>query len=50
MAAVKSVSSELGRAVNIARSLGTYTAARYMQKRGWSLEAALWVLVRATIK
>lgn len=29
----------------IRKSLGTYTAARYLAKRGWSVEAALFILL-----
>jgi hypothetical protein len=36
---------QLMRARAIRRSLGVYTAARYMELRGWSIEAALFVLV-----
>jgi len=32
------------RAQNIARTFGTYKAARYLRSRGWSLEAALHYL------
>ena len=35
---------ELKRAKAINKSLGTFTAARYMAKRNWSIEAALYVL------
>ncbi len=33
--------STLAHARTIARTLGTFKAARYMRSRGWSLEAAL---------
>ena len=36
---------EIIRAVTIRKSLGTRVAARYMALRGWSLEAALYVLL-----
>lgn len=36
---------EIARAKNIAKSLGVFTAARYMCKRNWSIEAALYVLL-----
>lgn len=36
--------SQIDRARHIARTFGTYRAARYMRTRGWSLEAALWAL------
>lgn len=35
---------QLFRAEVIQRTLGTFIAARYLRKRGWSIEAALWVL------
>ena len=37
---------ELYRALLIKRSLGTYTAARYLRKRKWSIEAAILTLAR----
>lgn len=36
---------EIRKARNIAKSLGTFTAARYLAKRDWSLEAALFILL-----
>lgn len=36
--------STLAQARSIARSLGTFKAARYLRSRGWSLEAALHTL------
>jgi len=36
---------QLTRAKRIQRSLGAYTAARYLALRGWSLEAARYVLL-----
>lgn len=36
------------RAQRINKSLGTRVAARYLALRGWSLEAALWILVRSS--
>jgi hypothetical protein len=36
---------QLVRARLIGQTLGTYTAARYMYRRGFSLEAALYVLL-----
>jgi hypothetical protein len=37
---------EIRRAKHIQKTLGTWTAARFMCKRGWSLEAAHYVLLR----
>jgi hypothetical protein len=37
--------SEVARARHIRRTLGTYVAARFLAKRGWSIEAALWILL-----
>ena len=34
------------RARTISRTLGVYRAARYLWARGWSVEAAAWVLAR----
>lgn len=39
--------SQIEKARQINRTLGTQTAARYMAKRGWSIEAALFVLLGA---
>lgn len=36
---------EIIRAKMIARTLGTKYAAGYMRNRGWSVEAAIWVLL-----
>lgn len=41
-------SQHIVRARAIKRTLGTYRAARYMAKRGWSIEGALWILVGST--
>jgi hypothetical protein len=41
--------SEIARARTIARSLGPSVAARYLRKRGWSLEAAFWILFRKAV-
>jgi hypothetical protein len=35
---------QMARARSIARSLGPFTAARYMALRGWSVEAALYII------
>lgn len=32
------------RARTIAQTLGTFAATRYLRKRGWSVEAAAWIL------
>ncbi len=42
--------SPIERARAIARSLGTYRAARYLKARGWSLEAAVHILTTPTTK
>jgi hypothetical protein len=42
---VNNKQKEIIRAVTIRKSLGTRVAARYMALRGWSLEAALYVLL-----
>lgn len=39
--------SPIERARHIQRTFGTYKAARFMAKRGWSIEAALWILCRS---
>lgn len=39
---------ELIRAKIIKRTLGTFTAARYLALRGWSLEASMWTLARSS--
>jgi hypothetical protein len=36
---------ELSKAVHIKRTLGIRAAAGYMRNRGWSCEAAVWVLL-----
>jgi len=36
---------QLRRAQHIRKTLGTWVAARYMYKRGWSLEAARFILL-----
>jgi hypothetical protein len=37
--------SQIVRAKRIQRSLGVWVAARYMYKRGWSIEAARFILL-----
>jgi hypothetical protein len=41
---------QLFRARAIARSLGYFTAARYLAKRGWSIEGALFGLLKASAR
>jgi hypothetical protein len=41
---------EIVRAVTIRKSLGTRVAARYLALRGWSIEAALYVLLGKGIR
>ena len=36
--------SNIASARRIARTLGAFTAARYLALRGWSLEAALYIV------
>jgi len=38
--------SQIDRARHIKRTLGTFKAARYLNKRGWSIEAALHILLK----
>ena len=37
--------NQIWRARLIAKSLGYYTAARYLAKRGWTIGGARWVLL-----
>lgn len=39
--------NQFERAQYIARTLGTYKAARYLRNKGWSLDMALNILARA---
>lgn len=39
---------QLRRALNIKQTLGLRSAAKYMYNRGWSIDSALWVLVRSS--
>ena len=39
--------NQVSRARNIAATLGTYRAARYLASRGWSVEAARFILLGA---
>lgn len=41
----RDASNQIDRARAIRRSLGIKVAARYLRKRGWSLEAALYILL-----
>lgn len=43
-------SANIRKARGIAKSLGYKVAARYMAKRGWSIEAALYVLLGTTVR
>ena len=36
--------TEIERARRIAKSLGNQVAARYLRKRNWSIESAMWLL------
>ena len=38
--------TRIERARHIARTLGVYRAARYLFARGYSVEAARWILLR----
>jgi len=40
--------NELTSALRIKRTLGVRVAARYLAKRQWSIEAALWLLCGST--
>lgn len=37
--------TEIEQSRQIAKSLGHFTAARYLAKRGWSIDAALFILL-----
>lgn len=37
--------SQVALARHIRRTLGTYRAARFLAKRGWSIDAARWILL-----
>lgn len=39
--------NHVAKARHIARTLGTFRAARYLALRGWSIEGALWVLCKS---
>lgn len=41
---------ELDKARSIAKTLGVRAAAGYLRNRNWSIEAALWILLRATVR
>ena len=38
--------SHIGKARTLAHQLGMRSAAGYLRNRGWSCEAALWILLR----
>ena len=40
----------LSKAPKLRRSLGTRCAAGYLRNRGWSIDAALFVLLRTTLR
>ena len=42
--------NELTSALRIKRTLGVRVAARYMFKRNWSIDAALWILLGASCR
>lgn len=42
---MKGGKTEIERARIIAATLGPYTAARYLAKRNWSIEAALYIIL-----
>jgi hypothetical protein len=42
---IKNRVTEIERARKIAATLGVYTAAKYLNNRGWSLEAAQYILL-----
>jgi hypothetical protein len=44
MARTHKSTTQITSARRIARTLGTFTAARYLALRGWSIDAALWIL------
>lgn len=41
---------QIARAVNISKTFGARSAARYLYRRGWSLSSALWIIARATLR
>lgn len=42
--------SQITQAQRINKSLGTRVAARYLALRGWSIDAALWILLGTTVR
>ena len=40
---------EIARARHISKSLGTHVAARYLALRGYSIEAAMWILAGSSV-
>jgi len=45
LASLEEIHSQVKRAKSIRKSLGVYTAARYLYLRGWSIDLALNILV-----
>lgn len=41
---------QAARAINIRKTFGARSAARYLYRRGWSLSAALWLVAGATLR
>jgi hypothetical protein len=44
---VSNARKEIQKARNIRKSLGLKVAAKYLKNRGWSVEAAVWILLGA---
>lgn len=42
--------AQITRARVIRRTLGARVAARYLALRGWSLEAALWIILKTGVR
>lgn len=42
----RSLAQQITCAKQLARTLGYYVAARFLFKRGWSIEAACWILLK----
>lgn len=41
---------QIQRAKTIAKTLGYYIAARYLEKRRWSIDAACWILLHRSAR
>lgn len=41
---------QAARAINIRKTFGARSAARYLYRRGWSLSAALWLVAGAALR